>query len=1149
MSIINLNSITHSNILDTGINLYYIAALIHSNSGHSEPRYITNPDDLEVYYGDFEYKKSLIDLINNGIPVIAQPLLVPGFETERASLRISNLKTNKNLQYLIREYKDVSEVILEHNLEYYPKITCILFNGVVVTPQIKYLDINTVLIKFDKVFNGYVSIDAYKKECQFKIFELDAGDFMEYTLPFDHYELIALSDGNYIEMDIEYLSQYYINILNATINKVEVFITYDDDSSLIKKSINSSIELSHFIEGYPVLRIIQDGMDITKEIDIQYLENQIRIESNLIYNAEVVYRELADDSKYLIPQLDRILLTHPSEYLSHVDIYDGVEVVSHLKYEIPPTSTFILNHYLGYYPELKVVDEDNNPVFCSIKYLNKNSIELKFSTPSNYTVYINNFSSIIQRYLGELIKNNSLVVPMVNEYFEVIVLDKEGYLCHPKIKKIAGELNISIESTGIYKVYLINTTNADTEYIFIEGEGFINHNLGFIPNYVVIESEDESICKEINTDLNQTKLLASNQLGLDVYYLRDIESIESSEILKKYSYNKTFNYILDIDLNKDILPESDKFWLILSLGSVTGIRLSYIIAYDEEYVQDNINNLEYIESDLSYGYDYSIEGLSNLKTRIQELIVLEGIDKYNHVYDLSDLVMKLLDKLIESYLIDYSYDASPVGVSEYFNYTLEVANHYDLRLISTSDFIVKYLRPSINELLDRYNSEENYPDFITINSDLHTKLLSKISDDSDPMTQCKLLITTCNPIEHKIFMSLVPGVEYRKEILQLNSSFNYDQDLLTHLTESHKLMDIYSKFYGESGKSTNVRVTPSNSGVHISIKSHNKSETIEYLNIDSPRSKIHSELVDIKLYDYIDPEKGRYDQHEYFEKFDPETFDATKVKYIELPEIDSNLDRGFHRLNFEDVSLSDIVKSLTMISDYEFYPDLVLLNRLYSSEDYSIQQLIQSLKLVIQDMKSQYLIKLNKDLISELNPITFNKLFINSDSRFLLFYDEITLDEVPYPMYFPYCMNFIKDDYLSYINIPIIAPLISNDSETRKLRSKLDDLNINYLKYDEREYFYESIKEFKDSNYILKYILLRIQREFYRSKSLFISKSIDGVEDAIQIIQNNLKNGLSSLQSINLDHTRTNDGLNIIGEFTLTKMSNKNYFINFIISN
>lgn len=88
MSIISLGSVFTN--LKANQTDYYIGSIINSESGFLIPKVINSIEDLDAFYGKFDYSEMYKSFIQNNIPICLLPIVTPLSNYNRSSLRISN---------------------------------------------------------------------------------------------------------------------------------------------------------------------------------------------------------------------------------------------------------------------------------------------------------------------------------------------------------------------------------------------------------------------------------------------------------------------------------------------------------------------------------------------------------------------------------------------------------------------------------------------------------------------------------------------------------------------------------------------------------------------------------------------------------------------------------------------------------------------------------------------------------------------------------------------------------------------------------------------------------------------------------------------------------------------------------------------------
>lgn len=94
MSILKLGGISSTSTINKTPN-FYLASVIHSQSGFTYPKLVSTVDELDTFFGDFRYYNMYREFILNDIPVLLIPVLTKSSIYNKCSLRLSD---NKDFQ-------------------------------------------------------------------------------------------------------------------------------------------------------------------------------------------------------------------------------------------------------------------------------------------------------------------------------------------------------------------------------------------------------------------------------------------------------------------------------------------------------------------------------------------------------------------------------------------------------------------------------------------------------------------------------------------------------------------------------------------------------------------------------------------------------------------------------------------------------------------------------------------------------------------------------------------------------------------------------------------------------------------------------------------------------------------------------------------
>lgn len=178
----------------------------------------------------------------------------------------------------------------------------------------------------------------------------------------------------------------------------------------LKLRYTKGLEVKNFIKikgelfETDVENITEDSVDIifpnldagTYEAEIAISEGEEVLKSG-IYNIVVEKSIISGEANKLKSvNADEILvrLIRTEEELrskiKDLDILkEGVYDKAYEYTQSTASDTWIINHNLNKYPSITVVDSGGNQVYGDVKYLNKNTVELKYSYPFSGTAFFN----------------------------------------------------------------------------------------------------------------------------------------------------------------------------------------------------------------------------------------------------------------------------------------------------------------------------------------------------------------------------------------------------------------------------------------------------------------------------------------------------------------------------------------------------------------------------------------------------------------------------------------------------------------------------------------------------------------------------------------------------------------------------------------
>jgi len=88
---------------------------------------------------------------------------------------------------------------------------------------------------------------------------------------------------------------------------------------------------------------------------------------------------------------DLFLVTHLGESfkITKSTLFAEVKPLTYTHSQMIPSSSWTINHNLGFEPAVSIVDSGGNVVFGDVLYLNNNSIQINFSAGFSGKAYLN----------------------------------------------------------------------------------------------------------------------------------------------------------------------------------------------------------------------------------------------------------------------------------------------------------------------------------------------------------------------------------------------------------------------------------------------------------------------------------------------------------------------------------------------------------------------------------------------------------------------------------------------------------------------------------------------------------------------------------------------------------------------------------------
>jgi len=175
---------------------------------------------------------------------------------------------NKSIRF--KEYK-VNNILtynLNHQLGYYPEVTCISTEGIRTQAAVSYPDVNNCIITFDNEFSGTLYIDPYNKTEQSLIFSnnLRKDQEIEIDLLNGIYEIIVFKGvdntdiTNKLEIHMDNKDKLRLKVPDTSLYRI--YLTESEDSIYNELAVDQSGTLIHHQQGMPNFKIYDDNRQL-----------------------------------------------------------------------------------------------------------------------------------------------------------------------------------------------------------------------------------------------------------------------------------------------------------------------------------------------------------------------------------------------------------------------------------------------------------------------------------------------------------------------------------------------------------------------------------------------------------------------------------------------------------------------------------------------------------------------------------------------------------------------------------------------------------------------------------------------------------------------------------------------------------------------
>lgn len=612
--------------------------------------------------------------------------------------------------------------------------------------------------------------------------------------------------------------------------------------------------------------------------------------------------------------------------------------------------------------------------------------------------------------------------------------------------------------------------------------------------------------------------------------------------------------------------------------------------------------------------------ISDLESQIEALDP-SNISEYERLNNLKDSKSEVLEELKIEYsnFIDTLFSHLMKSI-----YTHEFLTD-DPNNVANALKAVYY--DQVNNFLNVLYSEDSTEEKPTCQSILacidffiENKVYADGGDNSgglDQLHTLRLALRYKNPIVAPYFTNIDGLDTYSKSF--------YDNDQVATATENRKLIEFYSKIKGDRGSNTKISITPIEDAVmvyRIDVINGGISESFnvstippidgfayydpdEYKYIDSINQD--SELIGVRFFnyhnvvkddngvvlvdEYLSPDEVTTDISELSDIIDNQeeqsselSRELAKYESRSLPDTSKleGSEDGYISLDrylIEYPSSEDMFNTIDVLDESDWYPDLFLIHDLNFGKD-SVK-FLNRVNDYCTSHKTQALIRVNEMNLTDLNSFMMVTGLFTSDealkgidgSRLLTFFEDISIDGVSYPCFYPYIPNILQSKFLEipqdrliYDKIPrkftqyVVDydenhnPIYNYPDTARNPLPVIDgeflkSLGINYFDYNNLYYNYKAIREINPSpDFHIIYCTSKISRTFLDNSDELINCEPRLFESKVSELIRKAKNLLPLVDDVTFTYTSDGNRYDIEVSVTIAKLVNKKFVFNITLN-
>lgn len=362
---------------------------------------------------------------------------------------------------------------------------------------------------------------------------------------------------------------------------------------------------------------------------------------------------------------------------------------------------------------------------------------------------------------------------------------------------------------------------------------------------------------------------------------------------------------------------------------------------------------------------------------------------------------------------------------------------------------------------------------------------------------------------------------YELPNLVYTNDFRLSNDILSEGTEKIKQLEFYSKTTGPASRDISVTISrlPQEKYL-IEISRYDYQEYFEVKLDETP--DMYGNIIPIES---VINTRSKLVTCRYFETniTTNETTGISESMVPPLPEGTYYL-RGAEREYYTDLNYK---KSLEVMKDTTIMEDFFMVDNLLNWCSYESGMATEGDMKIIYDYvytkNCQALIS-TRSFINNVDPdniITFNE-YDNAyydeeggmySNRMIYFYGDLAVDYIPVPQYYVFLKGIFTDTY-SVDETGVISLMNSNDQE---LKDELTRRSINYLSYNNMEYYYDNLDgKSSISTILMRYCISRVTRIFLNNKWKLLGMSPSKLSSNLANLITYIKSSIYLISDINV---------------------------------